>query len=420
MLQPFIFMQIGVILLINTEKCLFLQIIRRAIMHVRKLAAAFLCLIIILCGCTQPNTPVTQPDEQDMPPDTTVQQSAQMSEEPQNTAPRTETSAPPLPTPDTEGADDSENSGAVSAPLTHSTSSIEGYVDPVEMADTGTVDEQVASASSQEPALPDILEPSAPGVLTEENGRAIIDYSNSADGYVMVQFTGQTQKRLKAQVKGPGTTYTYNIEPGRWAVLPLTDGNGRYQIKVFENITGNQYSLVLAVGHDVLLADEFAPFLRPNQYVNYSASSKTVEKANELAGHIDDPLGKVEAIYTYVVTNLTYDRQRAATVTSGYLPVLDTVLEEGKGICFDYAALMTGMLRSQGIPCKMVFGYAGTAYHAWISVWTEDEGWVDGAIFFDGTTWHRLDPTFASSAGQSDDIMRYIGDGSNYREKYLY
>ena len=60
------------------------------------------------------------------------------------------------------------------------------------------------------------------------------------------------------------------------------------------------------------------------------------------------------------------------------------------------------------------------AYHAWISVWSEDTGWVDGVIFFDGTTWQRLDPTFASSANQSEEIMKYIGNGSNYREKYFY
>jgi transglutaminase/protease-like cytokinesis protein 3 len=128
----------------------------------------------------------------------------------------------------------------------------------------------------------------------------------------------------------------------------------------------------------------------------------------------------VEAVYNFVVSELRYDNERAATVKSGYVPVLDNVLEEKKGICFDYAALMTGMLRSQGIPCKMVFGYTGGAYHAWISVWTEDTGWVDGVIFFDGVAWQRLDPTFASYDGQSDRIMRYIGDGTNYREKYFY
>ena len=107
-------------------------------------------------------------------------------------------------------------------------------------------------------------------------------------------------------------------------------------------------------------------------------------------------------------------------MTSGYLPVLDTVLKEKKGICFDYAALMTAMLRSQEIPCKLVVGYADEVYHAWISVWTEESGWIDGTIFFDGHAWHRMDPTFASSGNRSDSIMNYIGNGANYSAKYLY
>ena len=91
-----------------------------------------------------------------------------------------------------------------------------------------------------------------------------------------------------------------------------------------------------------------------------------------------------------------------------------------KGICFDYASLMAGMLRSQGVPCKLVVGYAGTAYHAWISVWSAETGWVDGAIYFDGSVWQRMDPTFASSSKGSEAIMQYIGDGKNYSVKYVY
>ena len=120
------------------------------------------------------------------------------------------------------------------------------------------------------------------------------------------------------------------------------------------------------------------------------------------------------------MSNLTYDKAKASTVKSGYLPVLDDVLAAKKGICFDYAALMTGMLRSQGVPCKLVVGYAGTAYHAWVNVWTEKDGWIDGVIYFDGTTWQRMDPTFASSSNRSETIMKYIGDGKNYTVKYLY
>ena len=292
------------------------------------------------------------------------------------------------------------------------------YIDAVQMETDLNSEAEVIVGSGA--AVPELLQATAPGELVEENNKARVDYSNTKDGYVMVLYHAETSKRLKVQIKGPRTTYTYNIFPGEWAVLPLTDGNGGYQVKVYQNVSGNSYSAVLAMKQDVQLEDEFAPFLRPNQYVNYGASSQAVALARELTVNVEHPLGKVESIYNYVVNTLSYDREKAKNVKSGYVPVLDTVLEEKKGICFDYAALMTGMLRSLGIPCKMIFGYAGSAYHAWISVWSEDTGWVDGVIFFDGTTWQRLDPTFASSANQSEEIMQYIGNGTNYSEKYFY
>ena len=52
-------------------------------------------------------------------------------------------------------------------------------------------------------------------------------------------------------------------------------------------------------------------------------------------------------------------------------------------------------------------------------MWTE-AGWINDVIYFDGTTWHRMDPTFASANGSSSAIMDYIGNGSNYTVKYLY
>ena len=295
----------------------------------------------------------------------------------------------------------------------------DGFVGKVEMEAVIIEDEAVALVQSPI-ALPDILEPSATGVKVKRSGKAVVDYSNTDDGYVMVQYTANTANRLKVQVKGPATTYTYDLVPGPWATFPLSDGSGNYQVAVYENVTDNKYAVVLMEAMIVTLKDEFAPFLRPNQYVNYTADSAVVAKARELTEKLTHPLEKVEAVYNFAVKEIVYDREKAATVKSGYLPVLDTVLTEKKGICFDYAALMTAMLRSQGVPCKLVVGYAGTAYHAWISVWTEESGWVDGAIFFDGAVWKRMDPTFASSGAGSAAIMQYIGDGTNYTQKYLY
>lgn len=295
----------------------------------------------------------------------------------------------------------------------------EAYTDQVVLEEVDLEDEAVALAEAPA-AVSSMLLPTASGTLVKTSDKAEIDYSNTADGYVMVRYKASTTKRLKAQVKGSTTTYTYNLTAGKWETFPLSDGNGSYQVVVYENISGTKYATVLSLSCTVTLKDEFAPFLRPNQYVDYSNAVNTVSKAKELTAGMTDPLDKVQAVYNYVVKNITYDKQKAATVQSGYLPVLDTVLATKTGICFDYAALMTGMLRSQGVPCKLVVGYAGTAYHAWISVWSEKNGWIDGVIYFDGTSWQRMDPTFASSGKQSASIMQYIGDGKNYTTKYVY
>ena len=44
----------------------------------------------------------------------------------------------------------------------------------------------------------------------------------------------------------------------------------------------------------------------------------------------------------------------------------------------------------------------------------------EGINMFDGTTWQRMDPTFASTGNKDSSIMEFIGDGTNYTEKYLY
>ncbi len=166
------------------------------------------------------------------------------------------------------------------------------------------------------------------------------------------------------------------------------------------------------------LQDEFQPFLRPSLYVNYSKDSECVRKAAELAGNAESALGVVTAVFEYICDNVTYDQEKAATVQTGYLPDLDETLASGKGICFDYAALAAGMLRSQGIPTKMVFGYVspGDIYHAWNMFYTEETGWVSVSYEVKAGDWYRLDTTF--SANGADDT--FIGDGSNYVDVYYY
>lgn len=267
---------------------------------------------------------------------------------------------------------------------------------------------------------PVVRVPTQPGTDVLGNDLVSVDISNASDGYISVEYFGSSQK-VKMQLTCPNTiTYTYNLTIGGGVeVFPLTVDSGTYSIGVFENVAGTEYSTCFRTDFDATITDEFGPYLYPNQYVNFTANDDCVAKAEELAYPANTDLDVVTNVYNFMVQNVTYDTQLANTVESGYLPNPDRTLHSCTGICLDYACLTASMLRSQGIPTHLEVGYASTAYHAWISVYLKETGWVNGIIEFNGTSWELMDPTFAASASASE-LQEFIGDGSNYDTKYIY
>lgn len=263
-----------------------------------------------------------------------------------------------------------------------------------------------------------VLVPTASGVSVYSCDVATLDASNSSEGYVIVNYTGNNPK-VKLQITGPNqVTYTYNLHGGE-EVFPLTSESGTYTIAVYESvdIENNKYATAFSQDINADITNPFGPYLYPSQYVNFSASSQVVIKASELAKPANNDLDVVTNVYNYVITNYTYDYEKASTVASGYLPDVDEIYELKTGICFDYAAIMASMLRSQRIPTRLEIGYAGEEYHAWISVYTPETGWINGIIEFDGTNWRLMDPTFAAS---SSSPMKFIAEDSDYLLKYVY
>lgn len=260
--------------------------------------------------------------------------------------------------------------------------------------------------------------PQADGTVTEEHEGVKFDLSHTDQGYFMVAYSGSAAS-LMVQVQGSDNIpYRYYFDPdGKYNALPLTAGNGNYAVTTYENVGGNRYAVVFTKTVDVTLENEVLPFLYSNQYVNFDADTEAVAKAKKLTEGKTE-LEAVQAVYKYVVDNVVYDDEKAATVRSGYLPNVDETLKTKKGICFDYAALMTAMLRSSGIPTRLDIGYATDIYHAWISTYLEEQGWVDNVIKFDGKNWTMMDPTFA--AGGGDGIQDFITDSSNYNIQYVH
>lgn len=251
---------------------------------------------------------------------------------------------------------------------------------------------------------------------TIKNDAAVIDISNTSQGYIGIRYLGNNRK-VKLQLTKDAETYTYNIQKKKsFSIFPLSMGNGTYTIGIFENISTNQYSQACSETIEVKLEDENLPFLYPNEYVSYTRNSPVIRLSNQITEGSGDELEKVEKIFDYVTSTIDYDYELAENIPLEYIPDIEQVLKEKTGICFDYASVMSAMLRIQGIPTRLVIGYAGDVYHAWISVYVEDKGWVDGIIRFDGESWTLMDPTTAASSGLTDEIT----DDSLYNALYYY
>lgn len=277
----------------------------------------------------------------------------------------------------------------------------------------------VSSSTTIRDNTPKCLIPEASGVVVYSNDFVSIDASNVSEGYIIVEYLGSSDD-VKLQITGPDyMTYTYNICNNTQEAFPISSGNGTYIIGVFENVEGTQYATIFNDSYDYTVTNELGAFLYPNQYVKFNSESKVVALAKDLVAPAHDDLEAINYIFNYVISNITYDTDKAANVESGYIPDVDHILDIKTGICLDYAAVMTSMLRSQQIPCRMEVGYAGEAYHAWISAYADNIGWINGIVEFDGSSWSLMDPTIAANSG-AKELKSFIGSGDNYMTKFIY
>lgn len=251
------------------------------------------------------------------------------------------------------------------------------------------------------------------------DGGVEADFSGLEEGYVAIR--ARSDKRLKFQVILGDVTYNYDLPAdGTPTVFPLSLGSGSYTFRVMENVSDSKYLCAAKESREVKLADEFQPFLRPSQMASYTENSRCVEKARELAYSCDSDAEVAAAVYACLTESIRYDTKKAESVRSGYLPDPDETLASGKGICFDYASLAAAMLRSVGIPCRLIVGYVQNGgkevYHAWNSFYLNDQGWVTVEIQAKPHDWQRVDITFAAAGVDAKSLM----DDALYTTRFIY
>lgn len=347
------------------------------------LIPAFLTLLFLFSACGTTRT---------LPAPESAYSSAPSSAAVSSAAPRDTSSAeskPDTETPSSSGVSSGEaSSRAVSSAQSLASkiqASSSAYVTLNSSAPPTGAPKQTAAAKPM-PAVTAKM-PEAPGKAVFSQQGAAVDYSNASEGYIMVKYGGSAKIKVLLYFNGGSSYYQYNLAGNNtYIALPLQSGSGSYRIRFMENISGSSYAELCSTQFSAAPGG-FGYTLYPNQYVSYTRSSAAVAKAKSLCASAADNSQKVAAIYGFITKTIKYDTAKASSVQAGYLPNVDSTLASKKGICFDYAALMAAMCRSQGIPTRLVIGNASAAgYHSW------NEVYLGG--------WKRYDATFAA-AGQS-------------------
>ena len=211
--------------------------------------------------------------------------------------------------------------------------------------------------------------PEASGKTVKKDGKLTIDCSNMDEGYIMVK-AKKTEKKLRVRVSTAGAKLLYWLNgDGEYEVLPLQFGSGKYKVELFEHVQKKDYSKEGAVKLSAKMPDELSCFLYPNQYVNYNADTACVKFADDLCKDISDQGEIYKAVCTYVLQNFIYDYIKSVSVQSmsQQMPDIDYCWDNRMGICQDLSAMTCAMLRSQGIPARLMIGTVGAnTYHAWV------------------------------------------------------
>jgi len=237
-----------------------------------------------------------------------------------------------------------------------------------------------------------------------------LDQTQLNKGLVTVQYDVSKNVKTKLMITKGTEKYTYNLRPGVKAErFALQLGNGEYTLAVLELVGGNQYKVAQKSTVKLDLPDPKVVYLNAIQNIDWNDQSKAILKARELVKGKKTDAEKVQVIYNYIITNIGYDNTLAQNVTVDYLPQIDQTLKNGKDICYGYAALFAAMLRSEGIPTKMVMGKTTYVkeYHAW------------NEVFLDGK-WVTIDPTVDAGLKNTKQALPMIKDKAKYTTEKQY
>lgn len=135
-------------------------------------------------------------------------------------------------------------------------------------------------------------------------------------------------------------------------------------------------------------------YIEPTRY-EQSTSDKIMRLAQEFVGDETDVIGSALRISNGVGKYI-----KGASLSKGYLSALE-VYEEKVGDCTEYSVLTSALLKSLGIPTRLVMGLVYVdgkfGFHSWLDYWAG--------------RWYSIDPTLNEEAPNPTHIRLWRGVG---------
>lgn len=129
------------------------------------------------------------------------------------------------------------------------------------------------------------------------------------------------------------------------------------------------------------LTDDHFDMLEPSKFARSSADLASFMKIADLEKPVGDPLTALKTLQRGIYDSFDYE----PGVTQVNSPI-EVALEERRGVCQDYAHIMTAIARLWGVPTRYVSGYlyhkgsrdrsAANATHAWVEAYLPSLGWI--------------------------------------------
>jgi protein-glutamine gamma-glutamyltransferase len=136
--------------------------------------------------------------------------------------------------------------------------------------------------------------------------------------------------------------------------------------------------------------------------------------AREVAGAEKDPYQQTQLLLRHFQSG-AYTYSLSGPGGNGH-PLQEFLAGSRTGFCEHFASAMTLMLRTLGIPARMVGGYVGGEYnssgHYYLVRQHSAHVWVEA--YLDGLGWLRLDPTPAGEAQAASGATTSLGGASGF------